>query len=339
MKCKILDCTFRDGGYLNNWRWNLDIVKENLDVLEEYVDIIELGYRSPSNSTKYKDSGEFRFCREEYLQSICEVVTSEDKLCVMIDLCDYFDSTGKFDLNLLCNNFVSKDLSVFTYVRVAIQIHQLEEAEKAVWALFTLGYSVMLSVMKVSILSEEEISSFIDICRHLPISHMYFADSFGGILSNKFFSHIEDNCDGESKTIGFHAHNNCDLALSNSIKHSILPVSNSCVDTTILGIGRGAGNCDLCSYLLYSCNDIDSIVKLINTYWVGIKKDYTWGYDLCYMLCGINGIHPKYYIELKNRSVSEEMSIKAIRYIASNNSNKEKCSFNNNVLESAIKGV
>ena len=43
---KVLDCTFRDGGYYTDWKFNKTIVSRYFNSLKESkIDIIELGFR------------------------------------------------------------------------------------------------------------------------------------------------------------------------------------------------------------------------------------------------------------------------------------------------------
>ncbi len=45
-KIKILDCTFRDGGYYNNWNFKKKVVSEYIDKINKSnIDVIEVGFR------------------------------------------------------------------------------------------------------------------------------------------------------------------------------------------------------------------------------------------------------------------------------------------------------
>ena len=42
---QILDCTLRDGGYINDWRFSRGVIRGTLQRLEEaHIDIIECGF-------------------------------------------------------------------------------------------------------------------------------------------------------------------------------------------------------------------------------------------------------------------------------------------------------
>ena len=46
MKPTLLDCTFRDGGYYNNWNFDIDLINQYLNAMEiAKVDVVELGFR------------------------------------------------------------------------------------------------------------------------------------------------------------------------------------------------------------------------------------------------------------------------------------------------------
>ena len=49
---KVLDCTFRDGGYYTDWQFNKDLVEKYLHVMKSLkVDYVELGLRQfPSSN-------------------------------------------------------------------------------------------------------------------------------------------------------------------------------------------------------------------------------------------------------------------------------------------------
>ena len=43
---KILDCTLRDGGYYNDWRFSKDTVQHYIKAINESkIDILEIGFR------------------------------------------------------------------------------------------------------------------------------------------------------------------------------------------------------------------------------------------------------------------------------------------------------
>ena len=66
MNTKILDCTIRDGGYLNNWQFGTDLVKDLYrSVSKSGVDFIEKGFRSTDKYFDPAQMGIWRFTLEK----------------------------------------------------------------------------------------------------------------------------------------------------------------------------------------------------------------------------------------------------------------------------------
>ena len=68
MSIKVLDCTFRDGGYYCDWNFHESIVKKYLkSISETNVDIVEIGFRFMPSS---KFLGPFSYCSDDFLKSL-----------------------------------------------------------------------------------------------------------------------------------------------------------------------------------------------------------------------------------------------------------------------------
>ena len=81
---KLLDCTFRDGGYYTNWTFDKQMVHDTVHALDQTkaVHYIELGYKSPSKGGPYKK------CNEEYIRSVLRKRPAA-KLSFMMQLIQY----------------------------------------------------------------------------------------------------------------------------------------------------------------------------------------------------------------------------------------------------------
>jgi 4-hydroxy 2-oxovalerate aldolase len=126
---------------------------------------------------------------------------------------------------------------------------------------------------------------------------LYFADSLGSMSSFD----VELIC-GEfmqlwKGQIGFHAHDNKGLALSNLL--SAISSGTTYCDSTILGMGRGAGNASTES-LLMEANSIglhDGDPKLLTDTikdFSKLKSNYKWGPNQYYHFAANHNIHPTY---------------------------------------------
>ena len=68
---KVLDCTIRDGGLMNNHLFSDEIVRGVFHAVNESgVDYIELGYKADVNQFKRGEYGPMKFCSEKDLENV-----------------------------------------------------------------------------------------------------------------------------------------------------------------------------------------------------------------------------------------------------------------------------
>lgn len=132
------------------------------------------------------------------------------------------------------------------------------------------------------------------------VKYLNLVDSFGGMLPAQVKDLVEvvkTSCD---VTLGFHGHNNLELAFANSL----VAIDSGCeiVDGTICGMGRGAGNLKtelLLTHLASSGKasfDFNVLSDLIEA-WTPLHKEYEWGTNLPYMVSGANSLPQKDVME------------------------------------------
>ncbi|GAG51802.1 unnamed protein product, partial [marine sediment metagenome] len=105
------------------------------------------------------------------------------------------------------------------------------------------------------------------------------------------------------KSIGFHAHNNLQLAFANTLE--AIRDGIDITDGTVFGMGRGAGNLPLETLITYFEKAIGGtkynvlpILELIDKYFLYLSKEFKWGYNLPHMISGIYEVHPNYATDL-----------------------------------------
>jgi len=82
---KVLDCSIRDGGLINKWRFSDDFVRANYMALSQAgVDYMEIGYKASPVLFDPKEFGKWRFCRDEDVRQVIDGVGSERKLVCMV---------------------------------------------------------------------------------------------------------------------------------------------------------------------------------------------------------------------------------------------------------------
>ncbi len=150
--------------------------------------------------------------------------------------------------------------------------------------------------MQINGVSNKELSKCLkDLKLSRSVDVFYFADSFGNLNPldvKKICKTIKKNWD---KEIGIHSHDNCGLALKNSIQAYKCGVT--WIDGTIQGMGRGAGNAKTESLLKYFSKfnyHPSSINNVSKNYFYNLKKKYKWGKSKYYKIAAKYNIHPTY---------------------------------------------
>ena len=286
---KVLDATIRDGGLCNNFNFTDEFVKELYKTnIRCGVDYMEFGYKASKRLFNESDFGKWKFCDEDAIRSIVGENVSDMKIAVMADVgrCDYKEA------------FLPKNESVIDLVRVACYIHQIPSAVEMIEYRHTLGYETTCNIMAVSQANESQIESALEMLCASNVDVIYLVDSYGSLypettadLSVKYLEYGEKY----NKKIGFHAHNNQNLAFANTIES--LSYGVSYLDATAAGMGRGAGNCAMELLLGFLRNPkynlYDLLVFLENYINPLIESGVKWGFDIQYMLTGQLNRHPR----------------------------------------------
>jgi len=286
-KFKILDCTIRDGGYLNNWRFDKRMVREVYRALSKSgIDVIEIGFRG---TDKYFNRNEFGIWRFTDLADLKETIggISGAKLAIMGDY-------GKVDID----DFSDDYREYVDLIRIAVHKDGTFKAIEMLEKLKDKGYRVSLNAMGITGYTEAELAELARALEDSSIDYLYIADSYGSILPDQMKSLIEPFSGLPRTMIGFHPHNSLQMAFANTLEAIKLGVDM--IDSTIYGMGRGAGNLPtevILSYLQLSFADKYNVIPVLNCidrFFTGIEVDEPWGYQLPYMLSGIFQCHPYY---------------------------------------------
>lgn len=282
---KVLDCTVRDGGLMNKWQFSKDFVKGVYNAcVQAGVDYMEIGYISSEDQFPRSEYGTWKFCAEDDIREIVGENKTNTKLSVMADI-----GRIKFD------DIRPKSESVIDLFRVACYDYQIDKAIELAHHVMDKGYEATINLMAVSKVSNRALDQVLEDISKSRVGTFYLVDSFGSLYSedihnlvNKYIAALP------GKTIGFHGHNNTQLAFANTIE-SIIGGANM-LDATILGIGRGAGNCPmelLLSFLKNPKYDLLPILRAIQQYVKPLQKDINWGYFIPYMITGSQNDHPR----------------------------------------------
>jgi 4-hydroxy 2-oxovalerate aldolase len=291
-RIKVLDCTIRDGGLMNDHYFTDEFVREVYRALSESgIDYMEMGYRSSKELYPSKDFGTWKYCDDEKIREITDGIESNLKLSVMVDAHRVKEQ-----------QFVKADESPFDMVRVATYVKDMDKAIELVKKCHDLGYETTVNIMAISKEIEPDMIEALDQLAESPVDVVYVVDSFGALyceqieyLVKLFRKHLP-----ESKEIGVHCHNNQQLAFANTIE-GIIHNANF-LDASLYGIGRGPGNCPLELLIGFLKNPkfkLSPILRAIEEQMLPMQKNIEWGYLIPYMVTGMLNEHPRAGIEVR----------------------------------------
>ena len=289
---KVLDCTIRDGGLMNNHLFADDFVRSVFRAVNNSgVDYIELGYKADENQFSRAEYGPMKFCSEKDIENAINGQERKSKISVMVDI-------GRVD----SSSIVPKSESHVDMMRVASYVKDIDKAIDLANKIKLKGYEATINLMAVSHARERELDeALMQVEKECEVDALYLVDSFGALYSEQI-SHLAKKYKSlmPSKEIGIHAHNNQQLAFANTIEAIIQNVNY--LDGTIFGIGRAAGNCPLELLLGFLKNpkyDLRPILKVLESHFVKLKDEIEWGYTIPYMVTGILDLHPKAGMKLR----------------------------------------
>ena len=278
MNIKLLDCTMRDGGYNNDWDFGHDILINLFErSISSGVDFIEVGF--------IDDRRTFDINR-----SIIPNTSSAEKIWGNLDkmntkvvaMIDY----GTCDLKHIQP---SKD-SFIDGIRVIFKMELMHEALDYCKKLNELGYLVFAQGVSFTTYTDDKLDEIIEILNDIKPYAFSIVDTYGLMdinLLNYYYEYLDAHLDKDI-SIGFHAHNNFQLAFANCMelarKHGEKP-RELLLDGSIYGMGKGAGNAPLellIAFMNENFNthyDINQILEAIDVNVLDLYKQLHWGYS------------------------------------------------------------
>ena len=282
---KVLDCTIRDGGLINNHYFTDEFVRAVYQALSKSgVDYMEFGYRSSRELYPPKDYGAWKYCDDHKIQEIIDGIETDMKISIMVD-----------SYRVKEQEFAPADQSPVDMIRAATYVKYIDSAIDLINRCHDLGYETTCNIMAISKELEPDLVEALDQLAKAPVDVVYVVDSFGALYCEQieymvklYMQHLP------GKTIGIHCHNNQQLAFSNTIE-GIIHNANY-LDGSLFGIGRGPGNCCLELLMGFLKNpkfNLTPILKVIQDYMIPMRQEIEWGYIIPYFITGILNEHPR----------------------------------------------
>ncbi|MGN0614537.1 MAG: aldolase catalytic domain-containing protein [Porcipelethomonas sp.] len=294
-KIELLDCTLRDGGYVNNWLFGRSTINKIISkISKSSIEIVECGFlRSGAND---KDKSLFNS-----VTSIKDHLPEECRNTMFVAMIAYGDiSIGEIS---------ECDGTSITGIRLTFHENQIEEAFEFAKQLFGKGYKVFIQPVGTAFYTDKMLLDLLEKVNEFDPYAFYIVDTLGTMYSSDLLRmfYLIDNNLNQSIKLGFHTHNNLQLSFSNAQQLIEIDTKREIIiDSSIFGMGRGAGN--LCTELItqYINENIEDrynllpVLEVMDEYIMPIYSKHKWGYSAPYYIAAINSCHPNYATYLMN---------------------------------------
>jgi len=326
MNIQILDCTLRDGGYINNWEYtDTQIVKIMNSLTSAKINIIECGYL---DNKKGKAHNSTLFDTTISLDKHISKLNINIQKVVMINL-------GDFEIE----NLPDKNTTHIDGIRLAFHKKDIATALMISNKIIDLGYDLYFQAMVTKNYTDIEFLSLIQKANELHLKSFYIVDSFGSMTLEEFQRYLvlADHNLKRNVSLGYHSHNNMQLAFSNAINMTKANLTrNIIIDSSIYGIGRGAGNLNtelITEYLnkTFSKNyNTLPLLEVIDKLLSSLMKEKPWGFSPAQYLSSSFNCHPNYATYLINKNTNH---IVGMQKVLSKLPENEKSSYNKEIIE------
>lgn len=310
----ILDCTLRDGGYVNNFEFGFHTIKEIISKLGKgNIDIIECGFLR----SKEDDINKSLFHSIEALTKVIGIKNVNSKYVAMI-------AYGEISANEISD----RRNETIDGIRITFHENQIEEAFAFGQVIMEKGYDVFMQPVGLLAYTDELILQIIRKVNQMKPFAFYIVDTLGNMYEKdllRLFYLIDNNLSADVR-MGFHSHNNLQLSFSNA--QALLNMNSKreiIIDSSVFGMGRGAGN--LCTELITQYinenierkYNIESILEIVDEHISNIMLKYKWGYSIPYYIAAVNNCHPDYVSYLTNKQTLLVQDIDNILSLLDNN--------------------
>lgn len=305
-RIQVLDCTLRDGGYCNECRFGFENTKKiTSGLVEANIDIVECGFLT--NKVTY-DPDVTKFTS---LDKTATIIPEERNDKLFVALMNYGDYNP--------TDLPSYDASSLDGIRVAFHKKEFVEALEVCRQIKEKGYKVFVQAMVSLSYTDEEFLELISRVNKIEPYAFYIVDSFGMMKQKdliRLFYMVEHNLK-ENILIGFHSHNNMQLAYSNAQSLVDIHTNRSLIiDSSVYGMGRGAGNLNtelFVGYLNDNANgnyELKPLLRIIDEILNDFYQQNYWGYSLPNYLSAVHNAHPNYagYLDDKKTLTVEDMN-------------------------------
>lgn len=324
---KILDCTLRDGGFVNDWNFGHHAIYNICNrLISANIDIVELGFLNDSYAF---DKNRTIMPHSKYLSEIFNITSTKKPMLVAMVI---MGECGIENVGPCSETPVDGIRVVFKKSKIAEAFEFAEQVREK-------GYKVFLQPASVTDYTNEEMLSLISLTNAFNPVALYIVDTYGLMHKDKvlrYFNLMNDNLN-PSIAVGYHSHNNYQLSYATAM--DLLEVKTDrtvMIDSSLLGMGKGAGNLNtelIADYLNKyrgSNYDVLQILEIIDLEMLKIRQKHQWGYSFDGFISASNECHPGYVNYLTNKKT---LSIKSVNVILSRLKEGTKTTYDKQQIE------
>ena len=327
MSIQILDCTLRDGGYINDWKFGRRTIMSILDKLDRAnIDIIECGFLTKMVA----DEDCSLFPSAAAVEEVLPKRSRKSMYVAMIAI-------GEKELHP--SELTRCDGSSIEGIRLTFHKDEIDQAVSWAKIIMEKGYRVFMQPVGTVFYSDIELLQLVEKMNQLKPYAFYIVDTLGSMYRNEVshrFYLIDENMDPAIR-LGFHGHNNLQLAFSNAqVLGKIQTKRTLILDSSVYGMGRGAGNLPtelITQYInrkIASKYDVTMVMDVYDEYISPIRKESEWGYTVPYHIAASHVCHPNYASYLINR---QTLTMKDIEKIIQSIPDDRKAIYDRQLIE------
>lgn len=295
----LLDCTIRDGGYQTGWRFDDAFLAAYLAVAEALdLGIVEIGYLRLT-PPEQPGAGDYAGLPESLTaqQSALLRQVARPRLAVMVDAADLPEAETSLHAQTIAGRIKASGIPV-SVIRIATRMNHLSRTVAYARAFDRQGFAVIVNLMQAADLSPHELGRKLpDIIGDAPLTAVYVADSFGRMTPADVSLLVGTLARTVPLPLGFHAHDNCGLAVANATAASAAGARY--LDATMGGLGRGAGNAQTESLRLVAGTHpgetaLAGLELFLAEQIEPMRARANWGASAVYRRQARTGLHPTY---------------------------------------------
>lgn len=325
-KISLLDCTLRDGGYINDWHFGYENIKGILKKLQKTgIEIVEAGFIKGDSYDKeravFPDTESFR-----------GVLPEKNGKTMFVGMAD-------MSAPIPMERITPRTPDGLDGIRVIFKKEKMDLAYQYCEHVQKMGYFLSVNFVGTDLYTDQEFIAGIEKFNQLNPNAVSIVDSFGLIKRKQFLRlcYLADNNLAPGITLAYHAHNNLQQAFGNA--EALVEMNfqrDLIIDACVFGMGRGAGNLNLELFAEYMNENygthyqIEPMLEIMDEYLNEIYRTKFWGYSLPLYLSASNHCHPNYAVYLGEKNT---LTVKAFSELLQSIPEGDKAKFSKEKAE------